>query len=309
MNIFLSWSGDTSKQIAEVLKTWLPSVIQSLKPFYSPDDISKGKRWSGEISKELSSTDFGILIMTKENVSAPWIMFEGGALSKNIETGRVCTFLFGLKDTDIKGPLTLFQNTKFTKTDVQKLLVDINNYLGDKAIDSKVLTTVFNKMWPDLDKDIKKILADKGKGLKPDEEIRPDRELIEESLRLLRRMNYKHILFDNDDFEFDSEVKVVLNKKNGNISFYDRKKELYWIHLHQLNSTAEILDFIFQISRKGWCKSKHIEGFINCLEEVSKEYFGTNAQGVFSPFGATMSIDWETKTTTKMKVVDPSDAE
>jgi hypothetical protein len=46
MEIFISWSGDLSKKIAEQLKIFLPSVIQSLKPFYSSEDISKGKRWN-----------------------------------------------------------------------------------------------------------------------------------------------------------------------------------------------------------------------------------------------------------------------
>ncbi|WP_257721520.1 hypothetical protein [Chryseobacterium sp. IHB B 17019] len=44
MNIFISWSGDTSKQIAEELKNWLPLVIQSANPFYTPSDIEPGQR-------------------------------------------------------------------------------------------------------------------------------------------------------------------------------------------------------------------------------------------------------------------------
>ena len=121
MDIFLSWSGDTSKQIAQLLKNWLPTVIQCLQPFYSPDDISKGKSWGGEISKVLNKCDFGILILTKDNIRSPWILFEAGALSKNIDLSRVCTMLFGIKDTDVEAPLNLFQNTKFEKEDIKKL--------------------------------------------------------------------------------------------------------------------------------------------------------------------------------------------
>lgn len=300
MNVFLSWSGDTSKKIAEVLKNWLPSVIQMLKPFYSPDDISKGKRWSNEISEKLSDCDFGILIMTRENLSAPWIMFEGGALSKNISSGRVCTLLFGIKDTDIQGPLSIFQNTKFSRTDVYKLLSDINKYLAEKAIDNQVLNTVFDKMWPDFESEINSILETKEESSKTD--VRSERELIEECVRYLRRMNFNHIRFDKMDLEFDRKDKVIFNKSDGNISFYEGKDELYLINISQLNTTAQVLDFIFQINTKGWCRPKHVFEFVNCLEELCDTYFDTNAQGVFCPSGGFMNIDWADRTYTELKI-------
>lgn len=300
MDIFISWSGDTSKKVAEHLKQFLPSVIQTLKPFYSSEDISKGKRWSNEISEKLYKCDFGIVLLTKDNLKSPWIMFESGALSKNIETGRVCTLLLGITDTDVQSPLTEFQNTKFTKNDIYKLLLDINVQLGKNAIDTSVLSKVFDKMWPDLENDVKAILAESKKA-KPKEEARTDRELLEESVRYLRQMNYKHLLFDSDDFEFDKESQVLFDVRKENINFYEGKKQLYSIHIHQLTDTAEVLDFLFQVSGKGWCKSKHIKGFLDCLEEVSDKYFDENAQGVFSPFGSFRKIDWKKKQSRSVK--------
>ncbi len=85
MRIFISWSGDLSKNIAEIFRQWIPGVIQAAKPYYSPDDITKGTRWSSEISKELDASKIGIICLTKDNLDSSWIMFEAGALSKNIE--------------------------------------------------------------------------------------------------------------------------------------------------------------------------------------------------------------------------------
>jgi len=55
-------------------------------------------------------------------------MFEAGALSKNINQSKVSCILFdGLKQNDIKSPLSLFQNTEFDKEDFKKLIGPINN--------------------------------------------------------------------------------------------------------------------------------------------------------------------------------------
>ena len=54
MKVFVSWSGELSKEIAEVLKKWIPCIIQSVEVFYSPEDIEKGDSWDATISSELS---------------------------------------------------------------------------------------------------------------------------------------------------------------------------------------------------------------------------------------------------------------
>ncbi len=41
MDVFISWSGELSKKIAEAIRDWIPCVIQAVKPYYSPDDISR----------------------------------------------------------------------------------------------------------------------------------------------------------------------------------------------------------------------------------------------------------------------------
>jgi hypothetical protein len=47
MKVFISWSGDLSKKVAELLSTWLEDVLQGTKAWLSEDDIDKGKFGSG----------------------------------------------------------------------------------------------------------------------------------------------------------------------------------------------------------------------------------------------------------------------
>lgn len=55
MDIFISWSGERSKALAEALRSWLPKVIQNLNPWISVSDIEKGARWLIDISEKLEN--------------------------------------------------------------------------------------------------------------------------------------------------------------------------------------------------------------------------------------------------------------
>jgi hypothetical protein len=158
MKIFISWSGKLSHKIAKELQEWLPLVINQLDPFVSSESIKKGDRWILDIYSELEQSNFGIVCLTKENLLEPWIMFEAGALSKNISQSKVSCVLFdGLKQHDIKSPLSLFQNTEFDKEDFKKLIDSINNSLGDNKINENLLSKSFEKWYPELEDKIKKI--------------------------------------------------------------------------------------------------------------------------------------------------------
>lgn len=293
MEIFLSWSGNKSQRIAEFLKTWIPTVIQATKPFYSTEDIAKGKRWSLELAKKLENCEFGIIIMTDENVKAPWILFEAGALSKNIQTGSVCIFLAGIKDTDLQGPLSQFQNTKFIKTDVLKLLKEINKQLNSNSIENSVLEVTFEKMWPDLENKLNEILSSNSSQSK-NEILRTDRELIEEILTHTRQLKYKHLFREKSykNLLNNNKSQVIFEEDTECIVFYYDDQECYHIGLDQLKNTGEVLDFIFQVNGKGWVTQQHIKGFVDCLEELSSQYFNTSAQGVICPGGSYKDIKW-----------------
>lgn len=184
MKVFISWSGDNSKKLAEVLSSWLPAVLQAVKPYFTPSDIEKGARWNTEIAKELESSEAGILCMTRDNLHSDWLMFEAGALAKRLDKTFVCPVLFGIQNTDLAGPLKQFQTTEFSKDDFKKLVTVVNSKLGDNKLDSPVVNSVFDKWWPDLESQVKEILNEFGDS--NDEPIRPDRELLEEVLELSR---------------------------------------------------------------------------------------------------------------------------
>jgi hypothetical protein len=140
MKVFLSWSGPISKRIALALRDWLPSVIQTVEPWMSSEDIKKGTRWSPAIAKELAESRAAIFCLTTDNLGEPWLNFEAGAVSNTPWSANVCTYLFNVTNSDITGPLTQFQWTVATsKEENLKLLTTINGTQEDGALDQKRL--------------------------------------------------------------------------------------------------------------------------------------------------------------------------
>jgi hypothetical protein len=104
MKVFISWSGDKSRNVAVALRDWLPSVINCIQPFVSSEDIHAGTRWQQEIADQLDTTNFGVVCVTKENQLSPWLNFEAGALAKAVDLSRVVPLAIDLKPSDVKIP-------------------------------------------------------------------------------------------------------------------------------------------------------------------------------------------------------------
>lgn len=290
MDVFISWSGEKSRKAAEVLRSWLPSVIQALNPYFTPKDIDKGRRWSQDIAGKLNDSQFGVILVTKENLNAPWILFEAGALSKNVSPAHVCPILLDLKPTDLSGPLEQFQATKFDKEDIRKLLGSMNVALNEIKLPEKTLDTVFDKWWPDLESEICKILDADDSSI--DVIVRSERELIEEVLRLVRQGTYSSFESDNKLYETMRYKPVTYDESTKTIKVWLLKNSPYEIGLDQLCSGSELMDFTLQLNSKGVCKAEHIKAFLDCLEQLSDRYFKKNAQGIFCPGGRNLEIDW-----------------
>jgi hypothetical protein len=182
MKIFISWSGPRSHIIAETLRTWLTDVIHLLEPWISSQDIDKGVRWASNIAGQLEESRIGIICITKENIDAPWILFEAGALAKTLERTFVCTYLLDVKPIELKGPLVQFQATIANEDDTLRMLRTINKALGEKARSNEQLEKAFRKWWPELKKAIDDIPHESSSL----ESLRSDRDMLEEILDLIR---------------------------------------------------------------------------------------------------------------------------
>lgn len=183
MRVFLCWSGDRSKAVAEVLGHWIGQVIQAVEPWISTQ-TDKGARWRTEIGDHLEEAKVGIACLTPENLDSPWIHFESGALSKT-KDAHVFTFLLDLQPTDVKEPLAQFQATKAEEDDVRQLIRTINKLVGQTGgrtlLDSD-LDEIFNHDWPRLKEKLGEISPRQIR----ETPFRPEGEMLQEILELVR---------------------------------------------------------------------------------------------------------------------------
>jgi len=228
MKVFLSWSGDISHKVAITFRDWLPSVIQSIVPYVSSEDIDKGARWSTDIAKELENSTFGILCVTKDNLNAPWLNFEAGALSKTMDKSLVSPFLFDIKRSEVNGPILQFQSTVFNKEDIKKLIFSLNKACVEDQLTDERLEKAFGVWYPNLEEELTKINNliseqlvedDKSMSMKDSMILEEILELTRTNQKLIRQPDgvFLETVSKIDDSINNLQRKIVRSLDNNNL--------------------------------------------------------------------------------------------
>lgn len=186
MQVFISWSGDKSRDVAAALRSWLPHVLQGISPFVSSHDLSAGTRWAVEIAEKLKDTEFGLVCVTRKNQREPWLNFEAGAIAKKLDVSRVIPLAIDLPPAEISHPLGQFQATRLNREGINEVVKSINE-ASSLSLSPENLMAAIEKWWPDLEEDLQEIerrsYPDQVEPSSPD---RSDREMLEEVLDTVR---------------------------------------------------------------------------------------------------------------------------
>ncbi len=267
MKIFISWSGEKSKALAEALHEWLPNVIQGLEPWISASDIEKGAMWRTDIAQQLDTAAVGIICLTADNLDKPWILFEAGAISKKLDEAYVCTYLLDIEPSDVKDPLAQFQATKATKGDTQKLLQTINRAQKENMLPLDRIDRAFEKWWPDLEEKLKAVTGKEEKK----ESRRADRDILNEILLNVRYLVQKgQIIADSDTYvsgEVGNEIDAILEEL--------KKQKQHLLITALEDGSLEYRNGILMISLPQddtW--AKRLRGATNIFKEIGMRLFG-----------------------------------
>ena len=213
VKLFISWSGEFSQKVAKKLSIWIPTIIQSVEVFYSPDDIAKGENWGKRLDNALSDCSFGIICLTPENIAAPWIHFEAGALSAALNA-RISAVMLGVNPSELKGPLTRYQNTVFNHEDFFQLFQSIND-ASETPLKPEILKHAFDNAWERLEPEVNNIIQQYATSNTVSAKVNnsSDSDAIQEILRLLRKSV-------NDQSELPTQTSSPLNHTSPRHRFY-----------------------------------------------------------------------------------------
>lgn len=166
MNIFITWSGNTSYQVATEIANWLKGDLRfSVNTFISKSDIQKGGNWFNGVTENLENADYAIVCLTRENLDSPWLNFEAGFLShstkiKSDKVVKVVPFLFGLKLENLQNhPLTQLQVTEYDKDDIKQMVKHLNSYMKPVPIEKEYLELMFESKFPKLQQALDQLLT------------------------------------------------------------------------------------------------------------------------------------------------------
>ena len=169
--VFISWSGKRSLAVAESLCVFVAEVIPELKDhLFVSTGIEKGSRWSEEIARHLEEADAGILCVTAEGLSSPWLHFEAGALTKGLDSSRarrgeqagsttssrIFTYLHCLASSAFTGPLSQYQWTSATFDDTWRLMSALHGLFARGRADLRSARHRFDERWPDFERELRR---------------------------------------------------------------------------------------------------------------------------------------------------------
>ena len=192
MKIFIGWSKENSKRIAEQLRDMLLHLFDpNLELFMSAKDVSSGVDWEKELYKELEQSSFGIICFSGSNRFNPWLFFEAGFLKAN--ESEICPYLHDLSANEIPSPLRSFQSAYCDEESTLKMILDINKKLGNqKGHNPEILKDNFKHQWQDFEKRLRDINANYDNS-KPEELIAKKIKALEEIIKVSIEANLDRV--------------------------------------------------------------------------------------------------------------------
>lgn len=153
MKLFISWSGDRSREFAEALSDWLPFVTRGVESWISSRDMSNAGFWIPKLLNQLKESQSAIICLTKENINAHWILFELGAISKGSDAAKIYIYLLDIKPNELKPTdiefWKMFQLTTADELGTLKMLNDINS-ASSSQWSKEQINEAFKRFWPKL---------------------------------------------------------------------------------------------------------------------------------------------------------------
>lgn len=290
-DIFLSWSGKSAKRIGQELRRLLPVVLHGSAIFMSDKDIEKGKKWKDELDDQLQKTQFGMFILTPENVvkKSDWMAYEAGSvITKKDKNIRVFTLLFEVNPTSMPNYLQDFQFSAFEKEEWKQLLLDMSKSIkgntenNDQTLVDDNFETMFDLFWRAFDEQVKSVLKEahsehinKSKAGSNQKKEKPP-EIINEDIRKTMRELSGFVVkipsietklndLSNRFMDFQSRLTPPL-RESGLLT--SEPHDLTNFRMHRNSSITRLKNIISNIERDGLLDDASLNELKSAINEL-----------------------------------------
>lgn len=147
VRVFLSWSGESSKQVANALKDGMRRLSDRLEPWLS-EDLQPGAEWASMLVPQIKKASLAVLCLTRRNVGAAWIAFETGAYYSSRLRKAVVPYLLDIEPADLTFPLGLFQSVTADWQGTKSMFIRVGQLvdLPAPAVEERFARDI----WPEL---------------------------------------------------------------------------------------------------------------------------------------------------------------
>ena len=231
--IFISWSKDTSKLIAQELRIFINNIFSSaIELFFSPE-IYKGTCVDKEIHENLLSCSKCIVCITADNFKNPWLLYESGVIygsnyNKSNNKSIIVPILFeSIPDWSswIDKPLNRYVPIKFINDDGEFGCgkEEFKKYFEQISLEFNIEYKYFDKEWEKFQHSVSNILTKNS--LIPNECSNLVNDILkndEDFVVVSPEITKEHILF-HKGFKTPALTKILMNNVLNGFSKY------YWI--------------------------------------------------------------------------------
>jgi predicted nucleotide-binding protein len=150
MRVYLSWSGQLSHTVANLLRDWLPEVLETVEPWLASADATSEER-------DYSKSEYDVIIpcVTRDNTEALGNAIPIGAIYQlpSDDFPAVMVVLVGVKLSDLSGIIRMFDSAGLSEKGMQTLLGALNER-AEIPIDPLACKTRVHMLWPRLERSL-----------------------------------------------------------------------------------------------------------------------------------------------------------
>ena len=191
IKVYIAWSGETSKEVASILKSWLPLMNSHIEVFVSGTDVPLGADWRDNLLQTRAACDCAIFCCTQDNISSPWLCFEAGQMSAAEK--HLYFMMFDTLPVQIKTPtpLRMFPFFTFEKEGLRSVAYDLNRLCGKWQIPPETFDPMFDGLYPTVKKmlaqvrDSRKERSQENQSAQNDEDLKRDFATVNSKLDII----------------------------------------------------------------------------------------------------------------------------